>query len=198
MSTAGVRFTITVPTLGRPSLYATLYSIFVGGVSKLDQVIVVGDGPQPEAARIVDTFRGRLPISYYETEPKRMVGHPQRTSAMARATGTHLMWMDDDDVYADAAITTIRKEVSLLPDKVFIFKMQGLARRLGYDLLWRTKEVLIGNIGTPMFVVPNVPGRLGKWGDRYAGDFDFISSTVEKVGAESVEWREDVIALIVR
>jgi glycosyltransferase involved in cell wall biosynthesis len=191
-----VRLSIIIPTCGRPSLYATLHSIVVGGVSKFDQIIVVGDGPQPEAQRIVSTFIGRLPFSYHETAPHHAVGHPQRVFGMTKATGTHLMFMDDDDVYADGAIDLVRREVSTDPGKVFIFRMKGLAKRLGYDLLWSEKRVGIGNIGTPMFVVPNVPDRLGKWTYEYAGDFAFIESTVAKTGEGAVEWREDVIALI--
>ena len=63
-------------------------------------------------------------------------------------------------------------------------------------VLWRVREVAVENVGTPMFLVPNLPGKLGSWtatGERYASDFDFISGSVALQG-EPV-WQRAVIAL---
>ena len=55
--------------------------------------------------------------------------------------------------------------------------------------------LVCGNVGTPMIVVPNLPARLGKWGDHYAGDFDFVKSTIALApGRENdIVWREEFI-----
>jgi glycosyltransferase involved in cell wall biosynthesis len=192
-----VRLTITIPTLGRPSLYKTLHSIYLGGVSSLDKVIVVGDGPQPEAVRIVGAFSDRLPIEYYETVERRVIGgHPQRNFSMEFSTGTHLMFIDDDDAYVPGALTVVRKEVSKHDGKVLIFRMRGMSKRIGYNVLWNTIELKGGNVGTPMFVVPNEKGKLGRWKEGPCGDFFFIESTVEKFGADNLVWIDEVIAEI--
>jgi len=47
-----------------------------------------------------------------------------------------------------------------------------------------------------MMVVPNDKARLGSWGERYEGDIDFLTTTLEKWPGKdlSVVWREDVLA----
>ena len=48
-------------------------------------------------------------------------------------------------------------------------------------------------IGGHAMVVPNVPERLGRWECRYAGDYDWIVSTVA-LWPSGVAWYDDVIA----
>ena len=57
-------------------------------------------------------------------------------------------------------------------------------------------QVRQGNIGTPNLVAPNVPGKLGTWGTRYEGDFDYIRSTLQHYPAGPV-WH-DVITYACR
>lgn len=193
-----MKLSVVVPTSSRPSLYATLHSIIRAGITKTDEVIVVGDSKQEESARICTFFTSRLPIRYIET-PERFndFGHGPSNLGYSLATGTHLIRMDDDDTYTEGAFGKIRNAIAENPGKIIMFRMRGLARRLSYELLWRDKVVGLGNIGTPMFVVPNMKEKLGKWGKWYGGDHDFILSTVEKFGgADSVVWKEDVIAEI--
>jgi hypothetical protein len=195
--TASVSLSFIVPTCGRSSLYATLVSIEKNGSAPTDQVIVVADGPQPEAQFITHALRLRLPHLIYHEHAKVLVhGGPLRNWAMPHATGTHLCFMDDDDTYGLGAILRIRERVEKEPDRILMFKMRGLAKRLLYDTLWRTPELYQGNIGTPMFIVPNVKEKLGRWGDAYCGDFEFIKTTVDKFGADRVSWIDDVVAEI--
>jgi hypothetical protein len=53
--------------------------------------------------------------------------------------------------------------------------------------------VAVGNVGTPMFVLP-AAGPRGAWGRRYEGDYDFITSTLALWPAGALVWREEVIA----
>jgi glycosyltransferase involved in cell wall biosynthesis len=198
MRAEDVRFSIIIPTQGRPELYATLLSIFRAGCSKDDEVIVVGDGEQLEARRIVECFRDRLNLSYRETDPTRSLGGPQRMLGISVAKGTHLLFIDDDDVYTEGALEFVRKIVSWNPGKISVFKMKAMAKRLPYDVIWREPRVYVGNIGTPMFCVPNVKDRLGSWGPFRMGDFAFIKSTLEKYpnGDDCLLWVDRVIAEI--
>lgn len=193
-----MKLSIVIPTGGRASLYATLHSVIRAGISRHDEVIVVGDGRQEEADRISSFFTDRFKIRYVETKERHHnYGHGPSNLGYSLAVGTHIARMDDDDTYTDGVFQKIRAAADEHPDKILMFKMKGLARRLSYDLLWKEKEVRLGNIGTPMFVVPNVKVKLGAWGNWYGGDHDFISATVQKFGGpDSVVWKEDVIAEI--
>lgn len=190
---------IVVPTRGRPSLYATLRSIVDAGFAVGDEVIVVGDGKQDEAREMCAFLARRLKIVYTET-PKAAHdwGHTPSNLGYKLAVGDHVLRIDDDDTYVNGAFDKVRAAVKESPVRVIIFKMVALARRLAYDVLWRSPDFGLGNVGTPMFVVPNDKRKMGEWGQgAYTGDFDFISSTVAKWGgAEKIVWKEDVIAEI--
>lgn len=193
-----VRFTIAVPTTGRPTLSRTLRSIIDAGLDPADEVVVMGDGPQKEAVDIVNFYRQFFPIVYGETPNLGHVGHPIRNHVMDMAKGTHFLTIDDDDEYTAGALARMRATIGLNPGRVHIFKMRGAAPRHCYGYCWRSKDVVCGNVGTPMIVAPNVKERLGRWGERYIGDFDFYTSTIEKQEGklDSVVWVDDVIANI--
>jgi len=194
MNSDAVKFSIIVPTCGRPSLYATLASVIAAGVRPSDQVIVVADGRQLEAQMIVSAMKDRLPLKYLETEPTNDSGNHQRNHGMDYATGSHLLFLDDDDVYVNGALTIIRKAVIQNPVRVHLFKMRGLAKRLFYDVLWTEKVVRMGNIGTPMACIPDVAAP-HRWGKNYWADFGFIQSAVAATGNEPV-WVDEVVAHI--
>lgn len=199
MTSDEVRLSIIVPTTGRPTLYRTLSSIRAAEVRDGDDVIVVADGRAcVEAVRIISVFRGFFPIEYREHETRGPVGHPQRNVAMGIAKGTHLTFMDDDDVYVPGAFGVLRRAIAERPDRPHIFRMAAKAKRIPYDVLWRIPALHEGNVGTPMFVPPNDKARLGTWGDRYSGDFDFMASTVQKYPQrdDCVVWHEEIIAEI--
>lgn len=187
--------TITVPTIGRASLRRTLESIAVGGIRPEDEVLVIGDGEWPEARRIINDFVDRFSLRYLETPPRKLWGHPQRNVGISLAKGTHLASIDDDDVYVPGAIDLIRAGIDQHPDKILLFKMRSCTPRHPWGHAWRSKDVVCGNVGSPIIVVPNIPANLGKWGDHYAGDFDFISETVRKFpgGHDGIVWREEFI-----
>jgi glycosyltransferase involved in cell wall biosynthesis len=187
--------TITVPTIGRNSLKTTLESIAVGGIRPEDEVLVIADGEFPAARRIANFYVDRFTLRYMETPPRKLWGHPQRNVGMLVANGTHLVTIDDDDVYVPGGIDLIRAGIDQNPDKILLFKMRSCTPRHPWGHAWRSKDVVCGNVGSPMIVAPNVPARLGRWGDHYAGDFDFVKSTIGKYpgGVADVVWREEFI-----
>lgn len=194
-----IKFSFVVPTIGRYSLYATLLSIFRNGVRETDEVLVVADGVSPEASSIVATFHkiGFSNLSYHEIKKSGGVGAAPRNYAIKRASGSHLLFMDDDDVYTFGAISRVREKALSAPEKIHIFRMRGQSKRIAYNVLWQEPRLQVGNIGTPMFMVPNRQGGLPVWPDGYAGDFGFISKAVEMFGGVgAVSWVDDVIAEI--
>lgn len=178
-----------VPTIGRDSLL-TLMQQILPQLWEGDEILVVGDGPQPLARAMVE---GLSPfITYLEHGPSRCFGHAQRNFAMLVASGTHLMFLDDDDGLLPGALTAVREVVARAFEKIVLFR----TRHRG-DHLWVDKAVRHMNVTTQMYVIPNIPERYGTWGDRYEGDFDFLVSAVaahpEKEGG--IVWREEVITV---
>lgn len=180
---------IIIPTIGRPTLITILQEI-APQLDDGDEVIVVGDGRQPDAERMSGGFGSR--VRYLEFESVHCWGHPQRNWAMERATGSHLVFFDDDDAVKPNALDTIRHAVLQNPKSPLVFRMH-----YGSTILWRDRAVRCGNVSTQMFVVPNRKSLLGEWGGRYEGDLDFIQSTSLKYpdGVRSIVWREEITAV---
>lgn len=185
-------FSVIVPTCGRPTLARTLESVILAGATRSDEVLVVGDGPQPAARKIVACFASRLRIIYRQTPPSKCAGHAQRNHAMEFAKGSHLISIDDDDAYRPGALSRIRAAAQENPGRFLIFRMESHTPRHPWGTLWNYKGASLGNVGTPMMVAPNAPAKLGRWGHRYAGDFDFLESTLSHY-PEGPVWLEDVI-----
>lgn len=157
-------FSIIVATSGRTTLTRTLASL-AQQLEHGDELLVIRNNQAPW-------------------------GHATRDEAMKRANGSHLWFMDDDDISTPDALSEIRAAVSLRPDAVHIFRMQQ--DRL---VLWQQPIARVGNVGTPMMVIPNQPGKVGGWGTRYEADGDFLMETLALRGDQPV-FHEHVVALI--
>jgi glycosyltransferase involved in cell wall biosynthesis len=184
---------VIVPTVGRPSLSATLRSI-APQLAQGDEVLVVGDGPQPAARAVAAGFPF---VQYHEFGPTFAFGDAQRQFGMRQAHGTHLMFMDDDDVYEPGAFAEVRRAVAREPICPVMFRMI-----YAESVMWREKKVCGGNVSTHMLVVPNIKDRLGRWRPRsgdlpFAGDYGFITSTLRRWPTGSLLWNEAVIARLV-
>ena len=107
-------------------------------------------------------------------------GDTPRNVSMHRAAGTHLLFMDDDDVYVPDALAKMRRFADENPGRIGIFRIQytvGPKR-------WKVPELKNRNVSTQTFLVPNVPGKLGVWEHRGTvhGDFVFIEETARLQG----------------
>lgn len=171
------RVSVVVATVGRPTLQRTIRS-----ASWADEIIVVFDAAEAPTV-LVDG------ATVYAVGPTHHWGAEQREFGISRATGTHIAFMDDDDVYTDDSGPLIRRALTARPSRVHVFKMRRRGREFGgYGCIAE------GCIGSPMFIVPN-DGALGRWSTRYAGDFDFIDSTLAARGGRP-RFHEEVIALV--
>jgi len=185
---------LVIPTIGRPTLARTLASVrrqtwFAG-----DEVLLLLDGPQPVAAELWEQFGlpGRC-VELPRSSPPDW-GHTPRNVALDRvlSRAAYLMALDDDDELTTGAVATVRAALTAIPGRPHLFRMDGPR----HGLLWADREIRLGNVGTPMFIAPNDPSRLGRYTPRHGGDCDFIRDTVGRFPPESLVWREEVICLV--
>jgi len=184
---AGPTVSITIPTIGRRTLLRVLGEI-IPQLSQYDEVLVVGDGPRPEARAMVKGLDPR--VKYLEHGPTKNWGHSQRNFAMWQAKGTHFMSFDDDDRFHSKGLSIIRNAIGDAPGRPHIFRMHQST-----GLIWEYREARCGDVSTQMYVIPNVPEKLGLWGNRYIGDIDFIQSTLALYPKDAVIWREEAIVI---
>jgi glycosyltransferase involved in cell wall biosynthesis len=147
-------FTIILGTAGRKTLMRTLRSI-TPQLEPGDELMLIRDDSGD-------------------------AGDTPRNDAMPRARGTHLLFMDDDDVYVPDALAKMRRFADENPGRIGIFRIQytvGPKR-------WQVPELRNRNVSTQAFLVPNVPGKLGVWEHRGTvhGDYTFIEETARLQG----------------
>jgi glycosyltransferase involved in cell wall biosynthesis len=182
---------ILIPTVSRPTLVRTLRSIRAQTLEPGDEVLLLGDGDQPVARSLFEQFG--LPGRYISFPgPCRDWGATPRNQAMRLARAGWLLFLDDDDAFAPGALACVRSALAENPGRPHLFRMYIVPEG---RTLWARREVALGNVGTPMFVLP-AGGPLGVWGSRYGGDLDFLVSTLARWPAQALVWREEVIALI--
>ena len=147
-------FTIIVGTAGRKTLRRTLKSI-TSQLEPGDELFLLSDDSGD-------------------------AGDTPRNETMHRAAGSHLLFMDDDDVYVPDAFAKMRRFADENPGRIGIFRMEyttGPKR-------WQIPELRNRNVSTQIFLVPNVPGKLGVWEHRGTvhGDYTFIEETARLQG----------------
>ena len=186
---SALSLSILIPTVSRPTLARTLRSLRGQDLWPGDEVLLVGDGEQPVARSLFEQFG--LPGRYVTVPgPSRDWGHTPRNRSMALARGAWLLFVDDDDACAPGAVAMVRSALAENPARPHLFRMHLVPQGV---TLWRRREVVLGNVGTPMFVLPTA-GPRGEWGRGYGGDCEFITSTLARWPADALVWREEVIA----
>jgi glycosyltransferase involved in cell wall biosynthesis len=165
---------VIVTTTGRATLPATLASIKSQRLIEGDEILLVHDG-EPGAATVATWDEANLPgqMVVLATGPHNDWGAAARTAGQSMATGTHILWQDDDDWYLPGAFDVIRREIVTATDEILLFRLVYPDGRV----LWKDAEIVRKNVSTQMYVVPRTT-RLGTWSPQYWGDFDFLQSTV--------------------
>jgi glycosyltransferase involved in cell wall biosynthesis len=173
------RFSVIVATTGRDTLYRALRSLLSQPLAPGDEVLVVG-----AASREIIRASNRFSYRHIVCEPGNDFGNTERNVGMHYAAGTHITFLDDDDVYLPGAFAAMRKVAADNPGRPIMFRMvdpNGL-------ILWQDPVIRQGNHGTPQFVPPNYPTRLGRWTKRYEGDYDFCVSTLANYPPTALVW----------
>lgn len=118
-------------------------------------------------------------------------GDTPRNNVLDSLHGTHVAFLDDDDEYRPGALDAMRRFARSHPGRVGIFRIDlGL-----WGIAWAERDLM--SSGTGMYLLPNVPGQLGRFGrvpgipEGRVGDYKFIVETVANLG-EPI-WCEEVI-----
>lgn len=169
--------TFIIPTLGRPSIISTLRSIELWPG---DEVIVIGN--------VADTRQGQ--VRYVSCPLGNDWGHSERNLAMPMVRTPYMAHIDDDDCYAPGTRALMNDAIKQAPGRPTIFRMRfpnGIT-------LWAENDPTIrcGNLGTPCFLIPNDPDKLGTWGSFVGGDCHFLETS--KWRPEEYNWRPEIIA----
>jgi glycosyltransferase involved in cell wall biosynthesis len=177
---------VITPTIGRDSL-RTMLDGLLPQLAEGDEVLIIGDGPRPNAQKIVDEIKSPL-IRYWEIPLIRNYGNPQRNIALKEAKADYVMFVDDDDTVRPEGIKKMKKVVEKYPGLPIMFKMYHKTVEI-----WKAPVISCGNVSGQMFVTPNVKDKLGRWSGQYHADLDFINSTVALYPKDSLLWRYEFI-----
>ncbi len=190
---------VVMPTIGRPTLRRAIASV-VDQLEADDLLIVVGDSREPhQAADVVESFQPAN-LFYVEAEhPESVYGNAQRDFGMQLADGrtSHLMFLDDDDVYDHGALDKVRG-IWEHSQAGHIFRARwGPGHHAHGVELWTDRVVREQNIATPMVVLPN-RWYHASWmqhnGRGVVSDFGFLSAALAEL--PEVVWRDDLIATV--
>jgi glycosyltransferase involved in cell wall biosynthesis len=136
----------------------------------------------------IEPWEGDEILVEFDLPPSGRWGNDQRNNAMVRAKGDYLAFIDDDDEYCLGHRRIMQRAIEDNPGYLNLFKMQYP----NGDTLWQTPQVIPGNIGSPMILVPNDKKRCYHWKDgRNMADFIFV----DHWQGETV-WREEIIAYL--
>jgi len=185
------RLSIIVPTPDGDGLDA-LHASLAGQLQPGDELIIVGDTHDGALPHVAAWCAAHGAQYLAHDAGHHCWGHCQINHGMRHALGDYLVFNDDDDVFAPQALTAIRRAIAQqAAPRVLLFKFY--AARLGRTLPERY-AVEESAIGGHCIVPPNDGARLGQWGCRYGGDFDFIQTTLAH-WPDGPAWFDDVIAL---
>lgn len=192
---------VVMPTTGRPTLAAAISSV-VDQLEDDDRLIVVCDtiNGNPVCARAIVSDFQPANIDYLECGvPGSRFGNGQRDRGLAFAAGrsSHVAFLDDDDVWVHGAYDIVVGTVSADPQAAHIFRAEWGPGHHWHGRLWAEPVFRVGNVGTPMLILPNRPYRASWMDSNDAGivsDFGWMSAAVGE--CDGVRWWEDLVAVV--
>lgn len=163
-----------VPTIGRPSLQATLDSIEQWDG---DELLVIQHDP-----------------------PSGNWGNAERQEGQDRATCDYLAFIDDDDRYVPGHRQIMATAIAEHPGQPIIFRIQypsGRTLPRPSNRPGHPPMVKNGNISTQMYLFPNDKTRLAAWDQQHhTADFHWVNRSAWGGSRWAYVWRPEVIALM--
>lgn len=191
---------VVLPTCGRLSLAASVTSV-LPELAPEDELIIVGDGSHDQKyARGVARVGGSMtdgPVWYLETTvPGSVYGNGQRQAGTDHARGTHIAYLDDDDVWNPGTGDLFREAAKTDHEAVHIFRAEWGSGHHWHGILWQDKELRQGNIGVPQVLWPNT-GPLPLWMAYNAlqtvSDFGWMQAAAD---GKRLVWHEEIVATV--
>lgn len=176
---------VLLATIGKDSIFGMLGDVKAQLVEN-DYITIVFDGPKSKNVEKVrefcKDFRCKVNVIVEDTNLGYW-GHGIRNKHRD-LTGDFVFHVDDDDSLPANSLDIIRRKC-VNKDTIYIFKMQTKN-----GVIWKTKEVKLNEIGTPMGIVPTSINKTGIFTLKYGGDYEFYKQITEN---RRVEFMDDII-----
>lgn len=194
-----VRLSIITPTAGREALARALLSTIAAGISPDDEIVIGVDGPGATAS-VIDKLAAlvgeaaALPCPVVLVTTRTHLGDygaTPRNEAMRRATGTHIVYMDDDNAFTPGALEVIRTAVADAPDLPHLFRVRHFNGQIYWD---QRGHLEYGHLDGHGFVLPN-DGRWTPWDATAAGDYNHVMGTL-RLRQEDLVWRDEIVTVL--
>ena len=185
-------FHLLIATMGRKTLIQMLDSI-VPQMEESDFITVVYDNKDTgDTFETVKNMKTRCKLNVIMNNETYDVNYPQHSirNKFNDLEGDFIFHGDDDDIYTPNAMIYIRKYVCN-PTTLYLFNLYF--KDIKTETFYKNK-LEISHISTPSGIIPREINKLGIWGDRYAGDFDFYKSIEDKV--YRVQYQDEAIYII--
>jgi len=183
-----------VPTAGRLEIECALASI-APQLEPDDEVVVIGDtlgAVLTGSQAIVESFGPQFRWVEYAGQVH-TYGHQQLNYGISVARGDYIHCSDDDDIWAPEAAKAMRRGIDADPGRPLLFKFHSWHSYTYWDFYGL---LAMNHVGGHCLVAPNIAGKIGRWGDSYQGDFDYIMETVTLHGGiDSVVWRDEIVCI---
>ena len=185
-------FHLLIATMGRKTLIQMLDSI-VPQMEESDFITVVYDNKDTgNTFETVKNMKTRCKLNVIMNNETYDVNYPQHSirNKYNDLEGDFIFHGDDDDIYTPNAMIYIRKYVCN-PTTLYLFNLYF--KDIKTETFYKNK-LEISHISTPSGVIPKEINKLGIWGDRHGGDFDFYKSIEDKV--YRVQYQDEAIYII--
>ncbi len=185
-----------IPTTGRKTLANVLRSLYGQFGHGHDKIYLYFDGPNftevgPEFFQPEQELYGNDLIITILPENLGYYGHGIRNTYQDKLQTDYIHHMDDDDMYCNNIIPTVRSDLRTWYGKLLIYRF----RAHGGGIVGGSDNFNCGFVGTPAGMIPNNPSIFGRWTEGYGGDSDFYVQTRDKIGRGNVVYRQTLIVL---
>lgn len=179
-------FNILCTTLGRDSLDRLIRSI-ENQLYENDCLTIMSDANHEFVSKLLSKYSFNFRVNHIINHdgPLGQFGHPLLNKHINNVDGDFIMFADDDDYYVSDAFLHIRNIVK--EKKLYFFK-----HKWGNTVNWTNENVMLGNIGKCMGVIPNTK-NLPMFQENVLGDglfyeeiskmfdYEFIDKIIYKV-----------------
>lgn len=186
-------FHLLIVTVGRESLIMMLNSIIMQ-LKETDYITIVYDNKDvANTFNKVKNLKTKCQLNVIMNNETYNIEAPQHAIRNKYNTlkGDFILHADDDDIYLPDAMSHIRKYVCN-PSTLYIFNTYYRINDKHFKSeTFYKKKLELNNIGTQSGVIPHEINKLGIWGDRYEGDYDFYKSIEDKV--YRIQYQDEII-----